>query len=89
MSDHDHPAEFAKLNEDLVEWIEANKTRFCCEHVQMPVIEDYVLIVAMNDVGTEAGSQLTFVHSHAIPGYRLRGLIETAALMVAFPDEDD
>jgi len=74
------------LEISLKEWLEANLPKFLnginAEFLNdnewvMPVIEDYVLVVAVKDLQDDLGGFFTLGDSNA-NGYRIRGLLHDA-----------
>ena len=74
------------LEISLKEWLETNLPKFLnginAEFLEdnewvMPVIEDYVLVVAVKDLQDDLGGFFTLGDSNA-NGYRIRGLLHDA-----------
>jgi hypothetical protein len=80
------PSPTSELSDLLKEWLQDNVPRFLInvsEKVglanpwEMPVIDDFILIVAVNDFKDGNGVVLS-VASNESPSYRIRGLITEA-----------
>lgn len=68
----------------LKQWIELNITRFLAnldlpvgDQWELPVVEDYVLVVAVKDY-KDGGVGVFSITDPESPGYRIQGLLETA-----------
>jgi len=79
-------AKSGSLEVSLAEWLEKNLLKFLTEVRQefseevvwqMPVIEDYVLVVSAKDYA-DGGSGTFTVSSENIDGYRIQGLLHDA-----------
>jgi hypothetical protein len=78
------------IERSLKEWIDEKLPEFLHqidEEVeggmpwQMPIIEDYVLVVAVRDYEDGLGGIFT-IRDSGVPGYRIRGLIADAAYVI-------
>jgi hypothetical protein len=74
----EHPQDPAAVaNASFERWLEEHKSLLSGQ-LAMPVIDDYILVVAFRDLASDKGGGFATLKTVGSAAYRIRGLLEVA-----------
>jgi hypothetical protein len=74
----------ATANASLEHWLEEHK-HLLTAGVGMPMVDDYILVVAFRDVASDTGGGFATLKTRGSPVYRIRGLLEVGLDFYSIP----